>query len=125
MISLKEVLQIHNLLIDKYGGSKGVRDINALEAALQRPHATFDNKELYPSAVLKASAIFESIISNHPFIDGNKRTGWVMMRLILLENNMDIVASQKEKYNFVISAASGKLSFDEISEWIDRNKIIK
>jgi len=125
MISLKEVLQIHNLLIDKYGGSKGVRDINALEAALHRPHATFDNKELYPSPILKASAVFESIISNHPFIDGNKRTGWLLMRLILLENNMDIVATQKEKYNFVISAASGKLSFDEISEWIDKNKIIK
>lgn len=120
MISLKEVLQIHNLLIDKYGGIKGIRDIKALEAALRRPYATFDKKELYSSPILKASAVFESIISNHPFIDGNKRTGWVLMRLILLENNMDIVATQKEKYNFVISAASGELSFEKISEWINK-----
>jgi len=67
----------------------------------------------------KAAAIFESIISNHPFIDGNKRTAYVLMRLILLENSNDLDAVQEEKFEFVIKAASGELSFDEIKTWIE------
>ena len=74
MIELNDVLNIHHLLIDKFGGSKGVRDQGALEAAINRPYATFDNKELHPTPTDKSAAIFESILMNHPFIDGNKRT---------------------------------------------------
>ena len=77
MIDRKTVESIHNILIDKFGGGKGLRDNGALEAALARPYATFDQKDLYPTAVDKAAAIFESIIINHPFIDGNKRTAYM------------------------------------------------
>lgn len=118
MISLKEVEIIHDVLIDRFGGSKGIRDRGTLESALNRPYQTFDQKELYPLAVDKAAAIFESIISNHPFVDGNKRTAYVLMRLILLENNLDIHADQNEKYEFVIKAAKGEIKFDEIREWV-------
>lgn len=83
MISIYEVEKIHSLLIEKFGGTHGIRDRNALESAIQRPYSTFDSKDLYPSNVLKASAIFESIISNHPFVDGNKRVAYVVMRLML------------------------------------------
>ncbi len=76
MISLKEVEGIHEILIDKFGGSTGIRDWGALESAINRPYQTFDQKELYPNSVDKAAAIFESLISNHPFIDGNKRTAY-------------------------------------------------
>ena len=83
MISIKEVEIIHNILIDKFGGSKGIRDIGLLESALARPFSTFDNKDLYENPIEKASAILESIVINHPFIDGNKRTAYTLMRLLL------------------------------------------
>lgn len=121
MISIKEVEIIHNILIDKFGGSKGIRDIGLLESALARPFATFDDNDLYLNPTEKASAILESIVINHPFIDGNKRTAYTLMRLILLENGLDIFASQESKYDLVISASTGKFRFDEIKNWIQSN----
>jgi len=118
MISIKEVEIIHNILIDKFGGSKGIRDIGLLESALGRPFATFDSKDLYPNPIEKAAAILESVVINHPFIDGNKRTAYTLMRLLLLENSLDILATQEEKYDFVISASKGEFRFEEIKEWL-------
>src|SRR5436190_6881298 len=114
MISLKEVENIHEILIDKFGGTKGIRDRGALKSAINRPFQTFDQKELYPTGIDKAAAIFESIISNHPFIDGNKRTAYVLMRITLLESKQDIVADENVKYDFVMAAAKGELRFDKI-----------
>lgn len=121
MISIREVEIVHNILIDKFGGSKGIRDLGLLESALARPFATFDGKDLYTNSIEKASAILESIIINHPFIDGNKRTAYTLMRLLLLENGLDISASQDEKYEFVISASKGEFRFEEIKNWIEYN----
>src|SRR5690606_20108970 len=121
MISRKEVEIIHNILIDKFGGSKGIRDIGLLESALARPFATFDRNDLYPTSIEKAAAILESIAINHPFTDGNKRTAYTLMRLVLLEDDFDIAASQEEKYNLVISVSTGKYRFDEIKSWIKTN----
>jgi len=118
MRTVKDVEHIHHILINEFGGSNGIRDINGLEAALARPYATFDQQELYPTAVEKAAAIFESIIINHPFIDGNKRTAYVLMKLILFEAELDIVASQDEKYEMVISASKGEMRFGEIKIWL-------
>ena len=121
MISIKEVEIIHNILIDKFGGAKGIRDFGLLESGLARPFATFDGTDLYPSPIEKAAAIMESIVINHPFIDGNKRTAYTFMRLILLEYKLDIVASQEEKYKFVIAASKGDYKFEEIKSWIASN----
>lgn len=93
MISTEEVLKIHKLLIDQFSGSHGVRDKSSLSSAISRPFATFDQKELYPEPIDKAAAILESIVTNHPFIDGNKRTGYVLARLMLLRSGLDIEAS--------------------------------
>ena len=119
MITLKEVLAIHDILIERFGGARGVRDQAGLESAVNRPYQTFDGHELYPKPVDKAAAIFESIISNHPFIDGNKRTAYVLMRLLLREGALDIRASEDEKFDFVINAAQGQLKFDDIKAWIN------
>lgn len=118
MIHLKDALNIHNILIDRFGGGKGVRDKGALEASLARPFSTFDNVELYPSPIEKASAVLESIVINHPFVDGNKRTGYVLMRLILLENGLDINSSQEDKYEMVIGVSKGELRIDDIQAWL-------
>lgn len=72
MIDLKTVEKIHHILIEEFGGSKGIRDLGGLQAAIARPYATFDLQDLYSTAIEKAAAIFESIIINHPFIDETK-----------------------------------------------------
>lgn len=118
MIELRDVLNIHNILIDKFGGSKGVREQGTLESAINRPFATFDNQDLYPTPSDKAAAILESILINHPFVDGNKRTAYVLMRLILLDNGLDLVAHQDDKYKMVISASTGDMRFEDIRSWI-------
>ncbi|WP_181305781.1 type II toxin-antitoxin system death-on-curing family toxin [Rufibacter sp. XAAS-G3-1] len=123
MISLREVDQIHTLLIEEFGGAKGIRDEEALDAALHRPYATFDQQELYPTPADKAAALIESILLNHPFIDGNKRTGYVLMRLLLLQSALDLQATQEEKYAFVISIATGERSFDGIKKWIEEKTV--
>ncbi len=121
MIDINEVEKIHDILIDKFGGAKGIRDKGLLESSINRPFQTFDGQELYPDPVDKAAAIFESIITNHPFVDGNKRTAYVLMRLMLKSNNIDIQLGQDDKYDFVIKAASGQVTFDQIKTWIKDN----
>ncbi|MFZ4521461.1 MAG: type II toxin-antitoxin system death-on-curing family toxin [Bacteroidales bacterium] len=118
MIKIEEVINIHDILIDRFGGSHGIRDHNALESAINRPFMTFDQKELYPSQTEKAAALIESLITNHPFLDGNKRIGYVIMRFFLLRHGFDINASQSEKFEFVINIAQGQLHFEQINNWI-------
>ncbi len=120
MISLDDALKIHQILIDKFGGTYGIRDRNALEASINRLFATFNLQDLYPGAIEKAAAILESILINHPFIDGNKRTGYVLMRIILLNHNFDLIANEEEKYKMVISVSKGELRFDGIKDWIEK-----
>lgn len=120
----KEILQIHKLLIAQFGGLEGVREESLLESALKRPFSGFGEREFYPSPEEKAAAVLESVVKNHPFVDGNKRTGYVLMRLILLQYQKDVDASQGEKYNFVIQVASSTIDFEQIVAWI-RQKIKK
>lgn len=93
MISLQEVNAIHKLVIERFGGSQGIRDKDALMSAISRPFQTFDGRELYESAIQKAAALVESILINHPFIDGNKRTGYVLLQMFLINQGVEIMAS--------------------------------
>jgi len=95
MMTLSHVEEIHKILIAKFGGSHGVRDYGTLLSALSRPYQTFDGKDLYPTAIQKAAALIESILINHPFIDGNKRTGYVLMRLLLIETVWTLVLPKR------------------------------
>ncbi|MBS3772406.1 MAG: type II toxin-antitoxin system death-on-curing family toxin [Bacteroidales bacterium] len=79
-------------------------------------------KRLYPDIVDKAAALIEGILLHHPFIEGNKRTGYVLMRLLLLNEGLDISASQDDKYEFVISIAKGEYDYNQIKDWIS-NKL--
>lgn len=121
MILISEVEQIHKLLIENFGGSHGIRDTIALESAISRPFQTFDQKDLYPSIIEKAASLIESILINHPFVDGNKRTGYTVLRLFLNINDLDITASQDNKYEFVINIASGALKYEGIVSWLESN----
>ena len=118
MISGKTAEQIHNLLIERFGGSTGITDHHALDSALNRPYQTFENKALYPTAIDKAAALAESIIINHPFAGGNNRAGYVLLRIFLIQNGFDIKATRDEKYEFVIKIASAIIKYEEIVSWL-------
>lgn len=94
MILLKDILNLHKLSIEEYGGSDGLRDTDLLESAIARPFQTFNGKDLYPSIFEKAAALGESIIINHPFIDGNKRTGTIAMIALLQENGLHFATNE-------------------------------
>lgn len=121
MILIEDILQIHKDSILKYGGSDGVRDLLLLESAIARPFQTFDGQDLYISIFEKAAALGESLIINHPFIDGNKRTGAVAMISLLEDEELIFCASENEFYKFVISISTGETRFPEIVEWLKAN----
>jgi len=123
MIEIEEALSIHKILIGSFGGADGIRDNSSLSSALQRPFQTFDGEFFNKSVLEKAAALVESILINHPFIDGNKRTGYVLLRLFFLRNQMDISASEEQKYDFIISIASGEIRFEGIVVWLQKNTI--
>lgn len=121
MILIDDILNLHKLSIEKYGGSDGIRDFGLLESAIARPFQTFGGEDLYPSLFEKAAALGESLILNHPFVDGNKRTGTVAMIALLQEEQLHLVATQENLYNFVIAISIGKKKFEEIVEWLKEN----
>ena len=118
MIEKAEVIEIHDRLIEKYGGAKGIRDERYLESALARPFMGGSDFDYYPTPVHKAAALLESLVHNHPFVDGNKRTGYIVMRAFLNEVGLDIEGSTDEKFDFLHEIASGRFDFDQIFEWI-------
>lgn len=118
MISESQALEIHAILIERFGGSSGIRDRDLLNSALNRPYQTFDGKELYPTTQEKAAAMLESIVKNHPFSDGNKRTGYVLARLLLMNDKLDIYATEEEKYELVISVSTGSRDYKSIKDWM-------
>lgn len=121
MIFIEEVLLIHDRGIQRYGGSYGLRDESMLKSAIERPYQTFGGIDLYPDAISKAAAIIESILMNHPFVDGNKRTGFALMLLILQNANYSVAVEDDEIYNFVIAIASGEMRYEEILIWLQEN----
>lgn len=121
MISKESVLTLHELSIVKYGGSDGIRDEGLLESAMARSYQTFGGADLYPTACEKAAAIAESLIINHPFVDGNKRTGFLAMLAILNEGNLEISVPNDAVYTFVINISTGEIKFDQIVDWLKQN----
>ena len=121
MFTKEEVLLIHNEVLKLHGGSNGIRDMGGLESAIARPCQTFGGEDLYPTFYEKAAAIGESIIMNHPFIDGNKRTGYVLMETLLRLDGYKIIASDDELYAFVIKISTGEIKFEQMVEWLKTN----
>lgn len=117
-LSLSEVLLLHDHVITDTGGSFGVRDLPALESALAQPRATFDGNELYPDIVAKAAALGFLLVSNHPFVDGNKRVGHAAMEVFLVLNGREIEAGVNEQEHIILSIASGQLDRAELEQWL-------
>lgn len=114
----KQILYLYDRIVQQAGGGGGLRDQGLLESAVYRPQATFGGQDLYPDLFGKAAALGHSLISNHPFVDGNKRVGFEAMRLMLRLNHYDVHASLEAKYEFVMKIARGSLTEQEIADWL-------
>ena len=117
-LSLEQVLVIHAELIKRYGGSQGIREHGLLESAVFRPQASAFGQEAYPTLFEKCAVLGYSLIQNHPFLDGNKRTGFAAMHLMLLINGYDLTSSTKEEIAMAENVASGKMHEPEIALWL-------
>jgi len=123
-LTLSEVLALYRRVTEEYGGAVGIRDLGALESALAQPRMTYGGTELYSTIAEKAAALGFSLINNHPFVDGNKRTGHAAMEVFLILNGYEIDASVDEQVLIVLQVASGKTSREVFTDWL-RAHIVK
>ncbi len=114
----KKVLLLHQLITEETGGSAGVRDFGLLDSALESVYATFDGQELYPTKEEKAARLGYALISNHAFVDGNKRIGMYVMLTFLEANGIHTDADNAEIARVGIAIASGEMKYDDVLDWV-------
>ena len=100
-------------------GVPHVRDLGLIESAVQRPQMSLYGSEMYPSVASKCAALLESIVKNHPLIDGNKRLGWLSAIVFLGSNGVRLDVSDDEGFVFVVGIAAGDIGFEQIVAWFD------
>lgn len=118
-LTAEQVLFIHARLIVETGGAHGVRELGLLLSAVARPQATFDGQDLYPDLFMKAAALLESLIGNHAFVDGNKRTAITSTGLFLNANGYRLTASNQELEIFTFQCAQRSVSFEHMTVWLE------
>jgi len=116
-LTAEQVLFIHNRLIDETGGTHAIRDTDLLLSDVERPKSGFGDKEPYPDIFFKSAALMESLIKNHPFIDGNKRTAITSSSVFLQVNGHNLKASQEELERFTLKMAVKKVSLEDAAKW--------
>ncbi len=117
-LTVGEVLEIYSRVMKQSGGLVGILDLGALESAVAQPRMIFNDEELYPTTAEKASALGFSLIQNHPFVDGNKRTGHAAMETFLMLNGFEISASMDEQVEIVLGVSSGKIDRTTFTDWL-------
>lgn len=120
-LTLEQVLYIHEVEIEKYGGSHGVRNLALLESTVLRPQTTFGGVDLYKSVFDKAAALLHSLLLNHPFVDGNKRTAVVSGITFLKLNEYILEANNSALVKFALKIENQKPSIEEISNWLKKH----
>ena len=120
-LTAEQVLFIHARLIAETGGSHGVRDLNMLLSAVGRPQASFDDQDLYPDLFSKAAALLDSLIRNHPFVDGNKRTGITAAAVFLQMDGYRLNTTNSELEKITIEFAQARQNVAEIAAWFQTN----
>jgi death-on-curing protein len=121
-LTLAEVVELHDLVLTATGGAPGVRDLGGLESALAQPKATFEGRDLHATLVEKTAALGFSLVQNHPFVDGNKRTAHAAMETFLVLNGSEIAASVDEQERLMTDVAAGRVLRDQLLEWL-RNHV--
>lgn len=120
--SQDKVLLLHQLIIAESGGSNEIRDIGLLDSALNNAFQTFDGNELYPTKEEKGAQIGFSLVSNHAFVDGNKRIGLLVMLSFLEINGIHLLYSDEELIELGLALADGTMKYDDLLAWINVHK---
>ena len=118
-----KVLLLQQLIIESTGGTAGIRDFDLLDSALNSCYQTFDGKELYPTKEEKGARLGFTLVSNHAFVDGNKRIGVLVMLSFLEVNGIKLKFTDDELIELGLGLASGKISYENLLDWILVHKI--
>jgi death on curing protein len=120
-LSLGEIVDLHESLLEQTGGSAGIRELAGLESALAQPRATFDGTDLHPTVVQKAAALAFSLALNHPFVDGNKRVAHAAMEVFLLMNGWELVGTVDEQERLMLDLADGQMTREQLTAWLEQH----
>ena len=120
--SQERVLLLHKLLVEQTGGANGIRDFGLLDSALESAYATFDGQELFPSKEEKAARIGVGLVSNHAFVDGNKRIGMYVLLTFLEVNGIPLFVTDEEIVDVGLRLAQGEMKYEELLEWIKQHE---
>ncbi len=120
--SQEKVLLLHKLITAETGGDPNVRDIALLNSALESAFQTFDGQELYPTKEEKGARIGYALISNHAFVDGNKRIGMYVLLTFLETNGIRIHPTVDDVARVGLAVAAGEMQYEDLLEWIHDNK---
>ena len=121
--SKNKVLLLHQLIAQETGGSVGIRDEGLLESALETAFSSFDGQEFYPTQEEKGARIGHSLISNHAFVDGNKRIGVYVMLTFLEVNGIRLDCTNEEVVHVGLSVADGSMDYDALLSWIKEHRV--
>ncbi|MBR0417468.1 MAG: type II toxin-antitoxin system death-on-curing family toxin [Firmicutes bacterium] len=121
--SKEKVKLLHQLISEETGGSIGIRDEGLLESALEGVFATFDGKDLYQSKEEKGARLGYTLISNHAFVDGNKRIGMYVMLTFLEVNGIKIEATNEDVAETGLAVAAGTMKYEELLKWVTDHRI--
>jgi death on curing protein len=119
-LSLAEVLVLHERVVVRSGGATGLRDLGGLQSAIAQPRATFDGVDLYPSLGEKAAALAHSLVTNHPFVDGNKRIGHAALETFLVLNGFELTVPVDDAEHTFLALAAGTLTRSALRDWIEQ-----
>ena len=120
-LNAEQIMFIHSRLIKETGGSKGIHELSALLSAAGCPQSSFDDQDLYKELFSKAAALIDSLIRNHPFVDGNKRTGMTAGALFLRLNGYTLNAANEDLVSVVLGVAQSQLDLEQIATWLEKN----
>ncbi len=118
LLSIQDILRIHDTVVQTTGGSLGLREPGLLEAIVEKPQASFGGEDLYPHMFDKAAAVFEALCNYHVFVDGNKRTAITCLEYLLHLNTIILTASAKERECFTLETAKTHPELANIAAWI-------
>jgi death-on-curing protein len=122
-LSLREILELHDNIIEVSGGARGMRDMRALESAINQPRVTFNRTDLYPDIIAKAAALCFFLVMDHPFVDGNKRIGHAAMETFLILNGFEIEATIDDQEKIILDLAAGKVDREQFTVWLNKHII--
>ena len=121
--SIEKVKLLHQMIAEETGGSIGIRDEGLLDSAIEGINQTFDGKELYPSKEEKGARLGYSLISNHSFLDGNKRIGMHVMLTFLEVNGIKLECTNDEVAKTGLAVAAGEMNYEDLLTWVKKHEI--